>query len=419
MNNNLRINNNTLIRDWLISFAAFLACIIPRYSGIFKIRIGINVSVFTFFVLFCWFIYAKKTRIRVTYYEVFFILWLLFTLISVTRAEAINDWAYFVVYLGTAVLWMRLLISNLNERVLENIENILLLALLFHLFLGLYETIEHVNVFELSPASNRHYGKTALTVFHNPNDYSTFVVTFFPFLLHKLLSTESKINKIVFSIGLVLAIYLLLFNGSRMAILSIIFLLALFIAYLIREERFRIPMIIVIFVGMFALIIVPQFRQLVANLFIDNSVDVGGVDRARVNLIKNGLFFIKETKGLGVGPGNLSLWFENKSIYWIGPIRLMHNWYAEILTIYGVGFFVLYMIYHIKIIIGLRRTAKIKSSFDFATCAYISFLIFTIMSISSSSNVYSEWVWMYLVLMGCIVVYYGKMRNGNNTYKAE
>lgn len=123
----------------------------------------------------------------------------------------------------------------------------------------------------------------------------------------------------------------------------------------------------------------------------------GSSDIARLNLIKNGLYFLKQTYGFGVGAGNLYNWLAERSIYYIGDLRFIHNWYIEVLVTFGVVFFILYMIFHGRILHKLYshkyRTSSLKTSF------FLSFLCFSVVSISSSSNVYSEWVWMYLVVV--------------------
>lgn len=139
-------------------------------------------------------------------------------------------------------------------------------------------------------------------------------------------------------------------------------------------------------------------RTTLTNLLASNTIDLTGrSDIARLNLIKNGLYFLKQTHGLGVGAGNLYNWLADRSIYYIGDLRFIHNWYVEVLVTFGVAFFILYIIFHGRMLYKLYSNKYHISSLK--TTFFLSFVCFSVVSISSSSNVYSEWVWMYLVVV--------------------
>lgn len=143
------------------------------------------------------------------------------------------------------------------------------------------------------------------------------------------------------------------------------------------------------------------------NMLHENSLNLSkSSDQVRWNLIRNGFYFLRKTYGFGVGAGNLYEWLSTKSVYYIGSIRYMHNWYIEILATFGVVIFVLYLIYHIRVMLALLHNSRTERNILGIHTGYLlSFICFTLMSISSSTNVYSEWVWMYLAVFSAYTVH--------------
>jgi teichuronic acid biosynthesis protein TuaE len=121
-------------------------------------------------------------------------------------------------------------------------------------------------------------------------------------------------------------------------------------------------------------------------------------DPIRVNLIKNGFEFLKHTFGFGTGAGNIEYWMANKSIYDTLLVTNMHNWWMEILTGYGVFVFVGYMWMYLTMTKGFF-TAFMHSEDKFIQnvsigllCCMVAFLMG---SVSSSSNITQEWLWVF------------------------
>ena len=397
-----------LRRDvFLVSLLVFLACMMPRYIGVFKVKIGINISLYDIAVLLVWGLFAKKRVLKKRYEVIFFIIWLIWTVLSFWRATAVNLWAYYVLYLGVTILLLQYLIRIYDVFVFEAIPKALSASLFVHLVIGLYEITSHRYLFEVGQFSKRYYGKVGVSVFHNPNDYSTFVIVILPFIVYLFAHEKQFVKKLWYCLLVALSILMLIINESRLAVLSLFVLGILYMFVLTRRSQYRILYYLLFVIALAGVFSFSKSRVWLMNILLENSLNFSkSSDQIRWNLIKNGFYFLRKTYGFGVGAGNLHEWLATKSIYYIGDIRYMHNWYIEILATFGVVFFVLYLIYHIRIIRTLfHNSITEKNILGIHTGYFLSFICFTLMSVSSSTNVYSEWIWMYLAVFSAYTVY--------------
>lgn len=409
-----------LRRDiFLVSLLVFLACMMPRYIGVFKVKIGINFSLYDIAVLLVWVLYAKKQVLVKRYEVIFFIIWLIWTVASFWRANAVNLWAYYVLYLGITILFLQYMTRIHDASIFEAIPKVLSAALFVHLLIGLYEITSHRYLFEVGSFSKRYYGKVGVSIFHNPNDYSTFVIVILPFIVYLLAHEKLLVKKIWYCLLVALSIPMLIINESRLAVLSLFVLGNMYMLVLTRRSKYRILYHLLFLMTLAGAFSFSKSRVWLMNMLHENSLNLSkNSDQIRLNLIKNGFYFLRKTYGFGVGAGNLHEWLTTKSIYYIGDIRYMHNWYIEILVTFGVVIFTLYLIWHIRVMRNLiHNSTTEKNILGIHTGYLLSFICFTLMSVSSSTNVYSEWVWMYLtVLSGYTVYSLSSQKQGKQTY---
>lgn len=391
----------------LVFLLVFLSCMMPRYIGAFKIRIGINVSAYDIAVVLVWALYSGKRFFSRQYEMNFFAVWLIWTVVSVWRSRAINSWAYYVLFLCISIMLMQYLISREDVRIFQVIPRGLAAALMVHLAIGIHDVITHNYLFEVGEFSKRYYGKVGVSVFHNPNDYSTFLIVVFPFVMHLFAQANSALERAVYAAAVIMSVYMLAVNESRVAVLAGTALILIYVFLLTRYSRYKFVIYLSLPVIVVSALNNPVVRLWIFNVLRENSLNLGrSSDMVRWNLIRNGLYFLRRTYGFGVGAGNMYQWLATRSIYSIGTIRYMHNWYVEILATFGVLIFVLYMIFHMRVLkILYTRARDERNILGLHTAYMLSFLCFSIMSISSSTNVYSEWVWMYLAVMGAYATY--------------
>ena len=393
--NKLNFNKNSVIY-----ICVFLACLVPRYIATFKVHLFLNFSYYALFVLAISFFFIKRIRISTKIEVSYFWIWLLFIVLSVWRAENISLWGYYVYYIVIALLFQQVLQSSYDEETYDYVVKGLTDALFLHLLMGIYEITTHRYLFGTGNVIRRLYGHVAIGMFHNLNDYATFVTTMIPFCLYRFIASKKPIEKLYSLFLTVTSFYLVIISESRGVIYTlIVFLFVGLFLFARKSKRNRLIVICVLVLsGTLLLTNVGGIRSSLYLLLNNNALNLStNNDIARMNLIKNGLYFLKQTYGFGVGAGNLNTWLATKSIYRVGDLSYMHNWYVEVLSTFGVLFFIIYVYFHTKVAYKLGSSKYGKNPLKH--CIFLSFVCFSIVSVSSSSNIYSEWVWMYFVLV--------------------
>ena len=395
-------NRNVSRYNYVIYILAFLACLVPRYVSTFKLHLGISISFYTLAVVFIWLMTTRRIVLKNRIEQYFFFIWAAFILFSVWRAEKIGVWAFYLDWVFTAILFQQIVMKYQDDDIYYFVVKAVTDALFIHLIIGLYEVTTNTYLFETENVnvSRRLFGHVAIGMFHNLNDYATFLTTMAPFAVYRLFNSKNVIEKLYSFFLTTASLYLIIVSESRGAILTLIVLMFVGIVELARKNN-RIKLIILASLVVFVLALILDLagiRASVFNLIRRNSINfAGNSDIARINLIRNGLYFLQRTYGFGVGAGNLYQWLAEESIYYIGGLRFIHNWYIEVLVTFGILFFTIYIVFHIKLLINLYK--KKSSIPQLGTAFFLSFICFSIVSISSSSNVYSEWVWMYFVIV--------------------
>ena len=402
-------NGGSRLHKYMIVLCVFLACMTPRYISTFKIHVGMSISFFTIFTLLSWLLFCRKIVIYKSVESYIFVAWLLLAIIGIVQSRNIGDWLYNFVWIVTAFFFSQLLYKEKGNVWYDRIVYAIVLGLIIHLIIGFYEITFHQHLFHTGNYGVKFYGTTPISIFHNPNDYATFVATIIPFVIYQLKKSSSRITRILWAFVGIISIYLLIRTGSRAAFYSLI-PAALVISYIIckRSNINRVYFITagVLFIAL--VLISSRVQETLLSQIVSNSIDLSLYgDMHRVNLIKNGVEFLKQTYGFGIGAGNMKYWIQNKSIYYVSGLIYFHNWYMELLVTYGIGFFVLYSYFHCKVLKKLVKASvnSNNSQNNLSTAFLISFVTFSVVCISSSSNSYSEWVWMYYAVIASYCLY--------------
>lgn len=151
------------------------------------------------------------------------------------------------------------------------------------------------------------------------------------------------------------------------------------------------------------------YQNIISELItVDISGQSGGSDFIRINLIKNGMIFLKQSFFMGVGVGNIEYYMALYPKYYTGGITNIHNWWIEILVSSGVVVFIGYIAMYIQNMILLGMIPKISKDKDtiFIANSFLGFMIaFIIASMSASSNITSEWLWVFWGLIFAFINY--------------
>ena len=397
----MQFNLKLTIKKWLIPFAVFLSCVTPRFSTFMKVNLGIHASFYALSVVLIWIFTHKKRNNFMHIQPLFFYIWLFAAVISIWQNTNINRWLLYVYYIFICILLMQIFLSCDDSDVYNRVTFAVSLGVMIQVAIGYFEVTTHTYLFNVGSFASYHYGKEAVSMFYNPNDYSAFITTLLPFVIYRFLASEGLIKKIVYGILIFATVDLIIITLARSAILALVFAGIFIFILFVKKDRLKIKAFFIVLAGIIAVLFIPAVQMWIQAIIINNTIDTSSVtDSSRINLIKNGLYFLRETFGMGVGAGNLETWFAEKSIYPIGKLLYMHNWYVEILVTFGIIIFLLYIVTHITIFWESYKVAENeKKLYGIHTAYLLSFAIFTVTSVASSSNVYSEWVWMYLALM--------------------
>ncbi len=401
-------NKKSNILMYFISLCSFIACMTPRYIPTFKIYIGMNISFYTILVILLWLIYSRRIVFYKASESVVFLVWFLFTAISAFRSSSIGDWLYYFVWIVTAVLNLQLFYTLKKEIDYKMVLQVLVLAMQIHLLIGLYEITAHRHLFHTGNYGRYYYGMTPISIFHNPNDYAVFISTICPFAFYLFSISSRKTTKIIYLLTFALSIIMIDFTGSRAAFFSVAAGIAIILfLFFKRSNRNKIWIIFTVILFAIGVLISSRLQEVISDSILSNSINISRRgDANRINLVRNGVYFLKETFGIGVGAGNLKYWLREKSIYYIGRLEYIHNWYLEIMVTFGIPFFILYVVFHCKILArAFKNSISSNSLLNQHTFILISFIMFSIASISSSSNAYSEWIWMYYTLLASYTLF--------------
>lgn len=410
-----------------------LVAFVSLGSPLFSISLGpINMSLYRIVIVITVFVIVHLLIVRdhrlssysvrinsLSFYQFFYLLWLLYAIISIIWVESISRWFFAIFYVGIGI-YSILLISTFidSEKKIKKLFNISFITSLFHHFFGWVEIIFNkyfwVDLTRSDP--NNLFSKSInyrfpITTFGNQNDYATLVLAglFISLIIYK--NTTKLWIKVFIIMYIISSILLIRQTGSTINLLALFLGIAVLIAILVFDYKSTRFMFYLMFsmalISILAIWLIPSIQSKffdVVSWAISGPVGKNTSPRFRINMIINGIYFLLKTLGFGVGAGNIEYWMSNNRILTVDAMN-MHNWFMEILASYGIIIFISYIIMYIFILRKLYINFKyskdtfIKSA-SFVLFAYI--IAFIISSAGPSSITPAEWQW---VLWGIIIAF--------------
>lgn len=346
------------------------------------------------------------------------IFWWCWAMISVCWAINLKAWfqAMFLLTLGiSSIIGIYLWVKNI-----ESWKRLILVSWIMMFILMLWGYFEiftnHYLLADLSKLDK--YGtfvsqpltRIPVTHFTNQNDYATMLLAFISLNVIQFQLTNRVISRLVYLMSILLSTYLIYRCESRMILLCVFVFAFVFICLqfkmdLTRSKHFKYYTM----VGCGLLLILILFTRvgykLLSLIYLGGRTLITG-DIGRMNMWRNGLIFLGETFGLGVGAGNIETWMEYYSFLPTNNIYNIHNWWLDILVGYGVFVFVFYVVAYGLTIWKLYSIRESQNPIQRQiTNVIISFMVVYIAaSITSATNMYIEWHWVYF---GLIISYLG------------
>jgi teichuronic acid biosynthesis protein TuaE len=318
-----------------------------------------------------------EVYLPVRLYVLFFGIWLTYAAISLTWCHVLGLGLRELALLAAGIaLVLFTVYSTRTEEHLRRLAAIWMSMFVALAVIGLWENISgnHLVLSGFYGLADERFRFSPTGPEHNPNDYALFLVSALPFVLGRYIYSSRTLQGMLYLFPLALGVYLLFATGSRSAVLSLcldcLLLLVMTVstqgskrlARLLRACAFC---VIVVAVNSIPLVlqypqvtaVVPMWRQAeVAAEQIDGKAESIGL---RWSLVQNGLEFVRETKGFGVGVGNTGWWMANRGAADTSGVSDPHNWWLDLLVTYGIAIAALFCLACLSLFISSVATWKL------------------------------------------------------------
>jgi teichuronic acid biosynthesis protein TuaE len=354
-------------------------------------------------------LYRKQISfIKPKWQNLFLGIWLLLAVVSLVwvdnRREATRD--LFILFMGLSLVGFAPVVVK-KRQLLDWVANVWPAVFLFFVGFGIFEHLTgwHLPISRFSQGYQPHLAFRPTGVFVNENNLAVFLNLSIPFALARLRYFKSIRSRIILSLGLFLAVYLLFVTGSRInyAVLILSFLVyALLLTA--RGKKLRT-------LGILSLLLISTwlvFGVISPSLYnynvqgiedIGDSLEPSTSENSisiRVNLIRNGLWSVAQTKGLGIGAGNFEIWVEKNSLFSTRGILNPHNWWIELVSEYGVVIGIGYLSFYLSLLWsawqGWRKNQRRDKWIPEALCLALVIFPFAAFSPSSTLEFYPHWL---------------------------
>ena len=238
----------------------------------------------------------------------------------------------------------------------------------------------------------------AASTFYNLNTYVTFICFILPFLFWGGINKDnSLIIRFFYLLAIVIAIILVLFNGSRggllaMAIMALVYFY--FSVFKLKQSVFSILLLITLLVVVFS-----YYGPIILNtLLMRFEIQGAFQEETRFVIWRNALKASSDYLFLGCGAGGMEFAMLK---YANGGVSVAHNVFLEVLSEYGIVFtgglvFYLYMIFKRG-----RRMMDIPRKM----CIYQAIIAFPIIGIINSGYLTGPILWAFLASLYVIANY--------------
>jgi len=417
-----------------ITYASIITSLIG--ANLFSINLGFfHLSLFRgilIIILLLMFLQAvlRNGKIQLRYsqenkYSIqFFFFWLIYAIFTLGWVKDYISWVKAVYFIALGFICIIIYANYFRTT-----DDILLVLRLFSLMIIVHNIIAWYEVttgnyifLPLDRALRYARSGYPVSMFYNTNDFATFILFSIFILYICLMNSKKNIGKLVYISTIISSIILLIKTSSRANILGLIIACISFVFFSMKNKKvFR--NIIIILTVVFIIIAITPGIMVNISLSIErnlkfNLASNSGSDFIRLNLIKNGFYFLFKTYGFGTGAGNIEYWMDNYAIFDTKGILNIHNWWMEILTGYGIIIFIMYIIFYIKLFLSIYRKYKYcKNKTDMCIALGIMCIMvgYVIGCLSSSSNISSEWLWVFWA----IVISYQGMGIKTNKNRGE
>ncbi|MCF2680722.1 O-antigen ligase family protein [Faecalicatena contorta] len=342
---------------------------------------------------------------------VFMIIWFLYSIVTLFWCKDVDAWSHGLYFIGIgiwSVLWFDM--SDLKMKDYFFVLKGVYVVIILHNIIGWSEIVTHNYMFApieriISMQQNKQFFPISMML--NQNDFAMVLIFGACLSIFFIIVAEGYVFKIFCFAVFISNSCLIVLTDSRLGIVGF-GIAIIIIAYVIIPRKYKKILIClgIVLIITSVLLFPKEYVNLVAQIrgieIKRSGNPLVDSDAVRVNLLKNGLYFLKETFGFGVGLGNVEYWMQNEALYYVRGFVNMHNWWMEILAAFGIGIFVLYVVFYLNLFLSFKKKNKISNDkrVKMLSVTFLGFLgAFSVASISSSSNWGKEWLWIIWAFM--------------------
>lgn len=296
-----------------------------------------------------------------------------------------------------------------DRRSFNTIRNAMTGVLAVNTLMGIFEILTGIHFVE---AESIWDANTARAFSNNPNEYAT--TMYCAMMGVVLFSLQGKL-KMEIKLLLTGSVICIVFSHSRGILYAVIIFVLAYCAmkvyYGFKGNGSFFKLLFAMAIPLVCYIIVSGALLEIINWLVDSFSGKGdyGSDLYRINLIRDGMKFFRESHGFGVGAG--------QSIYLVK--MNLHNFLVEILVEYGILIFtgILFILWYIW------RMAFEPCISKNSRCIYFAFVPSLIMASISSSSINKFKIFWIMIIMFYLSGYYlsdskQNIRQERNVYEA-
>lgn len=305
-------------------------------------------------------LFIEKKCERVYFFGSFFVIWLLYALLSFLWTSNLDEAGKEMLYYPIHFLYFLeiLLFSYYALNPLKSIALGWFIGFLCTAFIALWElsTDHHLKFTKQQSDLKMNLGRGMIVVhkfcsvtFGNYNSYVRYLTFAYPFLIYMYICAKNYFNKLFILVCLVLPFIFIGMNASRGGILSILILLILSLSFQSKASK-KVVVSFAIIATVLSLILLYTDFFTILSYRMETTVS----DRSRFSIWNSALELWNSTFFIGSGIGSMATSMElfSRSIF------ATHNLFLEILVQYGFFIFIPVIAYLFFI---LKKTLQITN----------------------------------------------------------
>lgn len=326
----------------------------------------------------------------------FFCIWIIYGILSllwvISLPDSLKEISYLIV--NFMAFFTIIFLANKSNKPQESILKgwMALFAITFPIAIYEFLTDIHLPIATQSDGMVMNYAynvferRFASVTYGNLNEYNLVLCYSLPFIFGAMLRPNTKIKRF-FVVAMILGLtYIVIMNGSRGAVISMLIGYFVFVFYYFKTYR-SIAFILVLFIALLFLSI--YYFDEIFFVILSRFSEQGLSDDGRSQIFSNGVNVFFNTFMFGVGAGNFMPTMDK--VYQL-ELTSPHNLFLEIGVQYGLMIFMCF----IYLLIKLYRTQRMNNDNLNKYVVMSALLMFPFTAAIDSGYLLNSWIWMFL-----------------------